>query len=78
MNLTSPCSPSVWASAVKRVSVVPVTGRTMPALPFHFEFVRFRMELGRSAAATSSVLTIKTRARAANPDAGLFLEGSDH
>jgi hypothetical protein len=36
------------------------------------------MELGRSAAATSSVLTIKTRARAANPDAGLFLEGSDH
>ncbi len=49
------------------VAVVPKSGLAMPILPFHFGSSRSSIPLGRSASATSLVLTIRMRARAAKP-----------
>ncbi len=49
------------------MAVVPKRGLAIPILPFHFGSSRSSIPFGRSASATSLVLTIRTRARAANP-----------
>ncbi len=49
------------------VAVVPKSGLAMPIFPFHFGSSRSLIPLGRSASATSLVLTIRIRARAAKP-----------
>ena len=49
------------------VAVVPKSGLAMPIFPFHFGSSRSLIPLGRSASATSLVLTIRMRARAAKP-----------
>ena len=46
---------------------MPKSGLAMPALPFHFGSARSRTLVGRSPSGTSSVLTIRIRARAAKP-----------
>ena len=49
------------------MAVVPKSGLAMPIFPFHFGSSRSLIPLGRSASATSLVLTIRMRARAAKP-----------
>jgi hypothetical protein len=60
-------SPQVEKSAAACIVVVPNSGFAIAVLPFHFGSARSRIDFGISSAATSSVFTSSTRARAAKP-----------
>ena len=64
LALSSPQAANRQAACV---AVVPKSGLAMPIFPFHFGSSRSLMPLGRSASATSLVLTIRMRARPAKP-----------